>query len=1057
MKRGLLIFSIIFFLIILIGVNSIEDEDTKVDQEVVDKVQTEGKAKVIVVLKDEVEKDYGVLSVTENVNVEDVKDDLNLEVEREFNIIKGFSVEIDSNELNELIEDGRVKSIEYDRQFFALLSDSVPLINASLVHVLQSGNVNITGIGETVCVIDSGIDYNHEDLGGCFGDNCKVIGGYDFVNNDNDPDDDHGHGTHVAGIVAGDNETYKGVAPGAKLVAIKVLDSSGSGTTANIISGIDWCVTNANSYNISVISMSLGDNLNYTSYCDDDYSGFSSSINVAVANNIIVSVASGNDGNKTGISSPACIQNATSIASTTKSDVISSFSNRASILDFLAPGEDIISAQLSSGFVSRSGTSMAAPHFAGVVALMRQFFNLETGSSLNTDEVNSNLTEFGINITDTDGEGLVFPRIDIYNTINSMDNYSPRVDISLSSDILELNESLTINVSYYDVFLDAYNTNISYPDGSLLSNFIDSLDLVSNNFTQLGIYTVTGWANDTNFNENLTSKTFLVSDTSGLNSNSFIFNTVDNNNFTDNGDVLFNITVNSLYNLTNATLNHNFTEWHENITIDNININETELIFNNNFTEGIYLWNLEVCDLNNYCVNSGNKTLYVDQSNPNITLVSPSNASSVYTSSVSFSYNVADYQINSCDLVIGGIVNATDSSISISSQETISSTLSNGNYNWGIACLDKVDKTGYSANWTLTVCVPSWSCGEWSDEDDSCGSRTCTDSNNCGTDTGKPDTSESCPSSGDSSSSGGSSSGSSGGGASVDANLDTSSFNFQANAGDKKKFSISKDVGISGLEIDFKNTKNGASIVVEKVDSKPSSVTAVSNVYKYVEIDANIDEVDIENAKIEFKVETSWININAAGQSTNIYLNRWKDGRWVKLETLTAGIDGIYQKYIAYTPGFSYFAISADKTVNPVLATTGNAVADEENVEVVEGTVEEATEENITINTLDRFTGFVTNNIDRIYSPYSLGVLGIIVVVLGGFLFLRFKGKITRTKEEKKDSKFLKLKWLVGLSLFNLFKRKEKFKGEWKDLNKEEEKKGEENYTHDFEIKRESL
>jgi len=70
---------------------------------------------------------------------------------------------------------------------------------------------------------------------------------------------------------------------------------------------------------------------------------------------------------------------------------------------------------------------------------------------------------------------------------------------------------------------------------------------------------------------------------------------------------------------------------------------------------------------------------------------------------------------------------------------------------------------------------------------------------------------------------------------------------------------------------------------------------------------------------------------------------------------------------------------------------------------------------------------------------------------------LRFKGKITRTKDERKDSKFLKLKWLVGLSLFNLFKRKEKFKGEWKDLNKEEEKKGEENYTHDFEIKRESL
>jgi len=1052
------VFVTIFLLLILFNI-TIADETDKVDDEVVDQLNQEGKAKVIVLLKDEVEMDYGSFSVMEDVEISDVKENAGIEAEREFSVINGFSGEVNSEELNKLIQDERVEKIEYSFPVKAFLVDSVPMINASVVHNLNFGNNNIRGNGQTICIIDTGVNYNHSDLGGCLGSGCKVVDGYDFCADDDlcntediNPIDVNGHGTHVAGIAAA-NGTLIGVAPEANIIAIKVLNLSGSGDNLDILSGIDYCVNNATLFNIKVISMSLGGG-SYSSACDntDGNTALTTAINNAVANNITVIAASGNSGFG-GIASPACITNVTSIGSINKDGSIWGTTSRNSLLDLLAPGVNINSTSYDGTYEEKSGTSMAAPHVAGVVALLSQYYG-DAGLSVSVSNMIQQLKDSGIRVYDS-GTDLTFSRVDVYNALN--DTVNPQVDISLSSDILELNESLTINVSYYDVFLDAYNTNISYPDGSLLSNFIDSLDLVSNNFTQLGIYTVTGWANDTNFNENLTSKTFLVSDTSGLNSNSFIFNTVDNNNFTDNGDVLFNITVNSLYNLTNATLNHNFTEWHENITIDNININETELIFNNNFTEGIYLWNLEVCDLNNYCVNSGNKTLYVDQSNPNITLVSPSNASSVYTSSVSFSYNVADYQINSCDLVIGGIVNATDSSISISSQETISSTLSNGNYNWGIACLDKVDKTGYSANWTLTVCVPSWSCGEWSDEDDSCGSRTCTDSNNCGTDTGKPDTSESCPSSGDSSSSGGSSSGSSGGGASVDANLDTSSFNFQANAGDKKKFSISKDVGISGLEIDFKNTKNGASIVVEKVDSKPSSVTAVSNVYKYVEIDANIDEVDIENAKIEFKVETSWININAAGQSTNIYLNRWKDGRWVKLETLTAGIDGIYQKYIAYTPGFSYFAISADKTVNPVLATTGNAVADEENVEVVEGTVEEATEENITINTLDRFTGFVTNNIDRIYSPYSLGVLGIIVVVLGGFLFLRFKGKITRTKEEKKDSKFLKLKWLVGLSLFNLFKRKEKFKGEWKDLNKEEEKKKEENYTHDFEIKRESL
>src|SRR3989338_7120208 len=136
--------------------------------------------------------------------------------------------------------------------------------------------MNITGKGETACVIDSGIDYTHPDLGGCTNDtflagNCsKVIAGHDFKNNDTNPIDDQGHGTHVAGIIASTNETYRGVAPDATLVAIKVCDNTTGGNCADedIINGIDWCINNASKYNISVISMSLGGG-SFTTYCDD--------------------------------------------------------------------------------------------------------------------------------------------------------------------------------------------------------------------------------------------------------------------------------------------------------------------------------------------------------------------------------------------------------------------------------------------------------------------------------------------------------------------------------------------------------------------------------------------------------------------------------------------------------------------------------------------------------------------------------------------------------------------------------------------------------------------
>ncbi|MBI3033647.1 S8 family serine peptidase, partial [Candidatus Woesearchaeota archaeon] len=269
----------------------------------------------------------------------------------------------------------------------------------------------------------------------------KVPGGYDYYNNDTDPMDDNGHGTHVAGIVASANSTYKGVAPGARIVAMKACDNTGNAcTTAAIASSIDWCVSNRALYNISVISMSLGTDTLYTNYCDDSYVTFKTSIEAAIAANISVLAASGNGnpGSSTGIASPACIKNTTAVASSTKSDGVSSFSDRNNITDLIAPGSSITSLEwspssclsgcsCSSGVMTCSGTSMATPHAAGAFALLRQFRRVLSNVTLSPDQVQSALQSSGVQINDTAGNKLFYRRISLYSALLYLDNVSANI------------------------------------------------------------------------------------------------------------------------------------------------------------------------------------------------------------------------------------------------------------------------------------------------------------------------------------------------------------------------------------------------------------------------------------------------------------------------------------------------------------------------------------------------------------------------------------------------------------------------------------------------------
>lgn len=340
-----------------------------------------------------------------------------------------FTANITQEELDNLLNRDDVLNVELDKPISILLSSSVPSINANDVQNIQIDTTFIDGATETVCVIDTGVNYSHSDFGSCpqtsniNNASCpKVLGGYDFVNLDDDPTDDHGHGSHVAGTVASTDSTYKGVAPGANIVAIKALDAAGGGSLSNAVLGVDWCVSNATALNISVITMSIGTpSYHSISDCDREDTAMAASIDAARQAGIIVTVASGNEDKgrvgPQGISDPGCVRNATSVGATNDATAISTYTNRGPTLDLLAPGDSIVATDRTGGHKIDSGTSMATPHVAGLSALLLQYFKLTYERTLLPQELEYIMKFSGTAITDTP-TGLVFSRIDALNATN---------------------------------------------------------------------------------------------------------------------------------------------------------------------------------------------------------------------------------------------------------------------------------------------------------------------------------------------------------------------------------------------------------------------------------------------------------------------------------------------------------------------------------------------------------------------------------------------------------------------------------------------------------------
>jgi len=695
MKRGKEI--LVILAVFLLFLSFVASEDKKADLEVYDQLGDKGEVNVIV----KTQEKEGFLFFGE---------------EKE----KIYGLKINKEELRKLENDENVEEISFSPQISAFLQDSVSIINATHTWPIKINNINITGIDETICIIDTAVNFSHPDLQGrnltcvidCYNKECTE---------DCSLTDNNGHGTHVAGIVAASGG-IEGIAKHAGLISLKVLDENGDAHpqngTINLRDAIQWCVENKDAYNISVVSLSLGTTTLYESYCDSVFSStLTKAVNNATFYNISVIASTGNNGNTTAIASPACIQNSTSVGAVTKEGVV--IYNRNNITDLMAPGYSINSTRGYSGGCSEgcscygeymvcSGTSMAAPQVSGAFALVRQYSMLQDSKEPEPYEIQDSLNNTGTIINDPDS-GLNFPRIDIYSAISYLDSSAPEVSlISPENQSSQFNQNVTFVCSANDAKLSNITLYIWNSSGLYNNTESRNFDTV-NGMAEFNLSDIArddyewgclAYDSDSKYSFAESNYTLKIdynnvaldypADNSYVNNNQTFECSVETDSFKTFSNVMFFITNHSsIYN--------------ETINISGF-INSS--IFYYNFTnEGDYEWGCLVYNNNSESSFSiSNYTINYDVTYPNITLINPPNSVS-YTGSqqIDFEFNVSEDSISNCSLLLNEEVSLTAYSVNSSITQKFSSILSPGEYNWKIKCTDSAGNEGESSDYSLTI------------------------------------------------------------------------------------------------------------------------------------------------------------------------------------------------------------------------------------------------------------------------------------------------------------------------------------------------------------------
>ena len=317
--------------------------------------------------------------------------------------------------LAQLLSDPDVIAIYDDAPLELHLAQSLPFI-----HIESAINQSITGEGTSVAILDSGVNYTHAAFGNCTSpgvpDTCRVSAAADLAPNDSALDA-NGHGTNVAAIALG-------VASATKIIALDVMNGA-TISTSDVIAGINWVVANRAIYNIAALNMSFGSSNTYSSQCSS-FNPFSTPVSNAKSEGISVIASSGNNASSNGIASPACTPGVLAIGAvydanvgglnwsvcvdnSSQSDQVGCFSNSAPYLFLLAPGVMITAAD-----ATLSGTSQAAPHVAGAMALLKSAY-----PSLSLTDLELRLHKSDTLVTDP-RNNVTTPRLDIHAAVGTI-------------------------------------------------------------------------------------------------------------------------------------------------------------------------------------------------------------------------------------------------------------------------------------------------------------------------------------------------------------------------------------------------------------------------------------------------------------------------------------------------------------------------------------------------------------------------------------------------------------------------------------------------------------
>ncbi|MBE0523525.1 MAG: S8 family serine peptidase [Methanosarcinales archaeon] len=818
-----------------------------------------------------------------------------------------------------------------------------PVWGVEKINATDVWDMGFNGTGINVSIIDTGINYSHPDLQA----NYKL--GYDFVNNDQDPMDDEGHGTHVAGTVSGTGvEGYKtGVAPGANLFAAKVLDSDGDGNYSDIIEGVGWSVANG----ADVVSLSFG---------GPHESSMTAMVNNTIAAGVLPVIAAGNDG-RNGSSTIMCPGdeiNATTVGATDSNDNNASFSSIGPVNlssetyikpDVVAPGLKILSTSWLGGYINKSGTSMATPHVSGAAALILQAY-----PDMSPLEVKQLLEYTAVDLG-TSGKDNYYGsgRIDVLEAIMAPLPLISNITIYPNTTNINSTINATIshyihNISYAGFYIDDDMANVSAmsaKDGSFNSTIENVTGLINITTLQDGEHNVTFQAQHSkNYWNNQTSEVFTVDKTpptiilnTPLNKSNIIINLSIEDVVSGINNVIYN------YNGTNVSLFYPYdidiSNWPEGLTTVhvwsydkagnvnhssfNLSIDNTPLIIISVMHNGTGILNSDDVLWVNLTEIGGNESYFTIEDtsiNQSLDKISSGYFSTNYT--IPAGLEIKD-KVLTCylsDEAGNTISSEADGNISIDSLAprinlvspannsfirsgtiidlTISDVfLANGTYNYNgtnMALLSpfEIDTTGWNEGaYNLTI---------WANDT----------KNNSSTKTYHFTIDDSKPSAGSSGGGGG------GGSSGEERNniLVEKSERINIFLGDHVSYSF-EDISILYVNFTSKTSVGWIKSTIEVLKSTSTQVNtpAPLNVYKNVNIWVGLfdwaNEQTIANASISFKVPIEWIKSNNIDEGS-IKLYRYNNNTWNPLPTTRVNQDEINFYYNSPTPGFSPFAIT---------------------------------------------------------------------------------------------------------------------------------------------------